>query len=138
MMLGTDVRVKSESVENLKRKKFLLYVSPVVLGSRVISSYKKSWTVSYPTASFLTSFHFLVTLNKDSFTFLLVLHDHHIILASAQFLTTVRPKSAKKSSNDPEKLVTYSKEKYVSKKLRKKFKLFAKQLTQSFLRIQIF
>lgn len=39
-MLGTDVRVKSESVENVERKKFLLYVSPVVLGSSVISSYK--------------------------------------------------------------------------------------------------
>lgn len=70
-------------------------------------------------ASFLTSFHFSVTLNKDSFNFLPVLHDHHIILPSAHFLITVRPKSAVKSSNDSEKLVTYLEEKYVSKKLRK-------------------
>lgn len=77
-------------------------------------------------ASFLTSFHFSVTLNKDSFNFLPVLHDHHIILPSAHFLITVRPKSA----NDSEKLVTYLEEKYVSKKLRKTVKLVAKQLTQ--------
>lgn len=81
-------------------------------------------------ASFLTSFHFSVTLNKDSFNFLPVLHDHHIILPSAHFLITVRPKSAVKSSNDSEKLVTYLEEKYVSKKLRKTVKLVAKQLTQ--------
>lgn len=81
-------------------------------------------------ASFLTSFHFSVTLNKDSFNFLPVLHDHHIILPSAHFLITVKPKSAVKSSNDSEKLVTYLEEKYVSKKLRKTVKLVAKQLTQ--------